>query len=650
MRVYDTGRSTLLAVDRQTGVSRRMIAAFSLALVSLRIVALPAPLSCAHLPAVTAPQAASNDNRRVAGSLRDGVLSLRIVATLAAWHPEGKQGCALQVHAFAEEGKSAQIPGPLIRVRSGTEVRVVVRNALGKTLWMRGLQEHNVAALDSVAIAPGASSEFRFRPSAPGAWYYWGGDANAAVPKSGVDGQLVGALIVDSPNVRPADRIFVMTRWTPNGLPGNGGYQLNAMNGLSWPHTERLTQTVGDSVRWHVINASDDFHMMHLHGFYFRLDTHGNAARDTVTLSPTKTTVVTSVVRAGEWITLTWSPERAGNWLFHCHIVAHMSPDQQLERMSGAVPSTATPSSTHANHALESMAGLIVGVTVRPKSRVAAQADSRPRRALRLFANTREHVFAQQPGFAFVLQEGDAAPARDSIRIPGTPLVLKRGEPVEITVFNRLAQPLAIHWHGIELESYFDGVAGWSGAGSRVAPAIAPNDSFVVRFTPPRAGTFIYHVHNEHGEELASGLYGALIVLEPGLMYDPTSDLTLVIGTAGPGPLRPSFVNGSATPDTLQLVAAKTYRLRLIDINANDSHRTTLVGPTGPVPWRLLARDGRELPPNEAVPQQTPIASAAGVTRDMEFSLPSGTYSITVVHRAAGRVTGHVTTVPIRVQ
>ncbi|MGQ0734763.1 MAG: hypothetical protein ACT4QD_14050, partial [Acidobacteriota bacterium] len=64
----------------------------------------------------------------------------------------------------------------------------------------------------------------------------------------------------------------------------------------------------------------------------------------------------------------------------------------------------------------------------------------------------------------------------------------------------------------------------------------------------------------------------------------------------------------------------------------------------------LLARDGRDLPPNEAVPQQTLIPSAAGVTRDMEFSLPSGTYSISVGHRAAGSFTGHVTTVPIRVR
>lgn len=627
-----------------------MIVALPLVLLSLLPATRPLrPADCAHLPSVNEARAVSNDNRARAGTRRDGVLSLRIVAAPAAWFPEGPQGCALRVHAFAEEGKTLQIPGPLIRVRSGTEIRVIVRNALGKTLWIRGLQDHNVALLDSVAVAPGSSHEFQFRATAPGAWYYWGGNANAAVPKSGVDGQLVGALIVDPPDAGVVgSRVFVMTRWTPNGKPGNGGYQLNAMNGLSWPHTERLTHTVGDSVRWHVINAGDDVHMMHLHGFYFRMDAHGNAARDTVTLSPTKTMVVTNVVRAGEWISLTWSPEREGNWLFHCHFVSHMTPDQRLARMAGASRAATGSAGPHMGHAMESMAGLILGVTVRPRGRAVATTEDGPRRVLRLFANARPRVFAEHPGFGFVLQEGDREPARDSIRIPGTPLVLTRGEPVEIRVINRMAQSLAVHWHGIELESYFDGVAGWSGTGKRLAPATAPNDSFVVRFTPPRAGTFIYHVHNEHGEELASGLYGALIVLEPGTKYDPASDLTLIIATAGPGEGRPSYINGTATPDTLQLMAGKTYRLRLIDINANDSHRTTLSGPTGPVPSRLIARDGRDMPP-EGVAQAAPIPSASGVTRDYEFSLPAaGMYAISVARRASGMPTGHVTTLPIQ--
>jgi hypothetical protein len=39
---------------------------------------------------------------------------------------------------------------------------------------------------------------------------------------------------------------------------------------------------------------------------------------------------------------------------------------------------------------------------------------------------------------------------------------LVRGEPVHITVLNRRAEPTSIHWHGIELDSYFDGVSGRS--------------------------------------------------------------------------------------------------------------------------------------------------------------------------------------------
>ena len=61
---------------------------------------------------------------------------------------------------------------------------------------------------------------------------------------------------------------------------------------------------------------------------------------------------------------------------------------------------------------------------------------------------------------------------------------MKRGEPVSITVVNQLPEPTAVHWHGIELESYYDGVAGFAGEGKRIAPAIPPGGSFEARFTP----------------------------------------------------------------------------------------------------------------------------------------------------------------------
>lgn len=77
-----------------------------------------------------------------------------------------------------------------------------------------------------------------------------------------------------------------------------------------------------------------------------------------------------------------------------------------------------------------------------------------------------------------------------------------------------------MHWHGIELESYYDGVPGWTGRGPQVTPVIAPGEEFVARFAPPRAGTFIYHTHWHDIVQLAGGLAGPLVVLEPGEEFD----------------------------------------------------------------------------------------------------------------------------------
>jgi FtsP/CotA-like multicopper oxidase with cupredoxin domain len=277
-------------------------------------------------------------------------------------------------------------------------------------------------------------------------------------------------------------------------------------------------------------------------------------------------------------------------------------------------------------------------------------------RVVHVYADTRPHVFGAAPGFGFVVQTGAQPPAADSVLVVGAPLVLTRGEPVRITVHNRLVTPLAVHWHGIELESYFDGVGGWSGMGRRIAPMIAPNDSFVARFTPPRAGTFMYHVHSEDGDELSSGLYAPLLVLEPGQRFDPQTDRVFIIGTAGPAAGRgdmdaPAFINGKATPDTVALVVGTTYRLRVIDISANDAHTLSLRGPAGPVTWRVLARDGRDLPADQTTPGLARENTAAGVTRDFEFTPATvGDYTLTATTIAKGTLTSLVTTMPIRVR
>jgi FtsP/CotA-like multicopper oxidase with cupredoxin domain len=304
------------------------------------------------------------------------------------------------------------------------------------------------------------------------------------------------------------------------------------------------------------------------------------------------------------------------------------------------------------------MGGLVLGLDVKPSARAQATAVASaraPERVLDLYAGARPRTFGERPGYGFVLREGPRAPAADSIRIPGTPLVLTRGEPVRIAVHNRLAFPIAVHWHGIELESYFDGVGGFSGAGRRIAPMIAPNDSFVVRFTPPRAGTYMYHVHGEQGEELASGLYAPLLVLEPGASFDPRTDRVFVLADGGPGDAPPVFVNGTATPDTLELVAGTTYRLRLCYITANDVIMTTLRGPGGPVPARLIAFDGHDLPSGVLVSRPLRQPTGPGHTLDFAFTPGAlGDYALVFDRLAKGAgpgvTVGQATTVPIRVR
>ena len=617
---------------------------------------------CRHLPATSARQAMPNDNRHRAGTLRDGVLTVRLVARASAWRPDGASGCVLAVHAFAEEGRAAQVPGPLMRVRAGTEVRVSVRNTLDAPIWMRGLQDRAAGGtLDSAEIAPGTTRDFQFVAKTPGDWIYWAGGAASRLIAGDAFGQLVGAMIVDSANVpalaRAGERVLVVTRWKADGKGDNDSYQLNAFNGLSWPNSERLRYTVGDSVHWHVLNATNAVHEMHLHGFYFRLEARGYAL-DTVRVPRPGVGEmrVTTVLRPGEWFTMSWSPDRAGNWLFHCHLLTHMSGDQRLDRMPAAAdPGHAHDGGATTNRAHDEMGGLVLGIEVRPgRARTdgvsVAQPAAAPPRSIALFASARPRTFGEKDGFGFVMQEGPSAPARDSIRIPGSPLILIRGEPARIAVHNRLSQPISVHWHGLELESYFDGVGGFSGAGASVAPAIAPDDSFIVRLTPPRAGTFMYHVHGERGEELASGLYGPLLVVDPSKPYDSRTERVFVMADGGPGSRKPLFINGTATPDTMVMVVGTTYRLRFIYITANNVVLTTLRSPAGPVTVRRLAFDGHDQSPMIASLSRAPFGP--GHTADFEYTpTEPGELALDLGYAPSSGVTNvPATTMPIRVR
>ena len=265
------------------------------------------------------------------------------------------------------------------------------------------------------------------------------------------------------------------------------------------------------------------------------------------------------------------------------------------------------------------MSGLVTGWRVLPGDGSVPRTSETNYRKLRLHVQSAAPRSGSLPHLGFVLQSGPAAPPRDSVAIPGSPIVLTRGEPVEIRVINHLPEATSIHWHGIELDSYFDGVSGWSGEVDRLAPPVAPRDSFAVRFTPPRSGTFIYHSHFEEERQLSSGMFGPLIVVEPGTRYDPEIDRNWVLGQIESGTRGNPTLNGSHSPQ-LELVAGRQHRLRVININPNVPLVLEVLDDSVAVQWRAIAKDGADLPSAQARMGAARVRLGVGETADFEFT------------------------------
>ncbi len=176
-----------------------------------------------------------------------------------------------------------------------------------------------------------------------------------------------------------------------------------------------------------------------------------------------------------------------------------------------------------------------------------------------------------------------------------------------------------MHWHGIELDSYYDGVPGWSGTAARLAPMIAPGDSFVARMTPPRSGTFIYHAHNLATKQVGGGLYGALIVLEPGEVRRPEDEIVWIVGGNDLFVTGLLEINGQQHPPTLTLAAGHRYHVRLINITESNTGDVSLVDSSGTVVWRPLAKDAIPLAPGLNNPVQATVRTSVGETYDFEF-------------------------------
>ena len=207
---------------------------------------------------------------------------------------------------------------------------------------------------------------------------------------------------------------------------------------------------------------------------------------------------------------------------------------------------------------------------------------------------------------------------------PGPLLRAKRGEDFNLRVTNDLADPIALHWHGMRIPNAMDGGRDVNG------PIIQSTASFDYRFRPPDAGTFWYRA--VAADQVSRGLYGLLIV-DDAAETEIDREVTLVLDewaietdgslaiSLSPTAKEHATVNGRPGVD---IPVRSNERVRFRILNAStaralsvriDQHRPIVMAIDGQPSEPFAARDARvTLAPGNRVDLFVDAVLAAGAS------------------------------------
>ncbi|EGV43393.1 copper oxidase [Bizionia argentinensis JUB59] len=105
--------------------------------------------------------------------------------------------------------------------------------------------------------------------------------------------------------------------------------------------------------------------------------------------------------------------------------------------------------------------------------------------------------------------------------IPGPTLEFTEGEYAVIYVKNDMSVETSIHWHGMLLPNFYDGVP------YLTTPPIKPGTTFKYEFPIRQSGTYWYHSHTMLQEQ--SGVFGSLLIHPKEKTLDYDHDLVLML-------------------------------------------------------------------------------------------------------------------------
>ena len=129
------------------------------------------------------------------------------------------------------------------------------------------------------------------------------------------------------------------------------------------------------------------------------------------------------------------------------------------------------------------------------------------------------HLTVDYKTVNFTGQNKTAMVVNDSL--PAPTLYFQEGKKAIIYVTNKMDEETSIHWHGILLPNFQDGVS------YLTTPPIKPKKTHKFEFTLKQSGTYWYHSHT--GLQEQRGVYGAIIVEPKKQKHKYDHDLVLVL-------------------------------------------------------------------------------------------------------------------------
>ena len=106
-------------------------------------------------------------------------------------------------------------------------------------------------------------------------------------------------------------------------------------------------------------------------------------------------------------------------------------------------------------------------------------------------------------------------------KLPGTEIRYREGDAFRVLVNNRLQVPTTLHWHGMLVPNYMDGVP------EVTQMPIGAGESVLYEYPIRQSGTYWYHSHYQFQEQ--TGLSGALVVEANDEPYSYDHDVVVML-------------------------------------------------------------------------------------------------------------------------